>query len=253
LGIPKLKQETSVNYSLGVTFNPVSDFKLSVDAYQINVDNRITLTGAFGQDPYGNTIPVIQNLLTPYGANTARFFTNSINTKTIGLDVVATYKVGLEKGNLDFTLAANFNKTTVGDKLNIPAALQGQDSVYFSPAEKALIETGNPRAKANFAIQYRIGKFNAMVRETYFGEVTRNGFPFGIVQKHQGKFVLDLSAGYDITKNFSLTVGVNNVFDVFPDKQVYGNSYFGVFQYAPVQMGTTGAFYFARLNFKVSK
>jgi iron complex outermembrane receptor protein len=253
LGIPKLKQETSVNYSLGITFNPVSDFKLSVDAYQVDVSNRITLTGAFGQDPFGSTIPSIQNLLTPYGANTGRFFTNSIDTKTIGLDVVATYKAGLEKGSLDFTLATNFNKTTVGNKLNIPPALQGQDSVYFSPAEKALIETGNPRAKGIFSVQYRVGKFNALVRETYFGEVTRNGFPFGVVQTHQGKFVLDLSAGYDLSKNFSLTLGVNNVFDVFPDKQAYGNSYYGVFQYAPVQMGTTGAFYFARLNFHLSK
>jgi iron complex outermembrane receptor protein len=255
LGIPKLKQETSVNYSLGFTVNPSSDFKLSVDAYQVNVDNRITLSGSFGLDKYGYPDPVIQNLLTPYGATTARFFTNSINTKTVGLDIVSTYKLALDKGTLDFTLAANFNKTTVGDKINLPAVFQGkgQDSIYFSPAEKALIETGNPRQKGNFTVQYHIGKFSFLVRETYFGEVTRNGFPFGTIQKHAGKFVADLSVGYDITKQFSLTVGANNIFDVFPDRQVYANSYFGVFKYAPVQMGTTGAFYFARLNFRIGK
>ncbi|MFM7856077.1 MAG: TonB-dependent receptor [Flammeovirgaceae bacterium] len=250
LGIPKLKQETSFNYSFGFTISPSNNWKLSVDGYQIDVSNRIVLTGAFGQDPFGGVVPSIQNLLTPYGANTARFFTNAIDTKTTGLDVVSTYKLESGSGHFDFTLAANFNKTTVDSKLNIPPALKGQDSVYFSPAEKALIETGNPRAKGSFTVQYSIGKFSALARETYFGEVTRNGFPFGIVQKHEGKFVLDVSVGYDITKNFSLTIGANNLLDVFPDKQVYGNSYFGVFKYAPVQMGTTGAFYFARLNIK---
>jgi iron complex outermembrane receptor protein len=253
LGIPKLKQETSVNYSAGFTINPSSDLKISVDGYQVDVSNRIVLTGAFGQDPYGSTVPSIQALLTPYGANTARFFTNAIDTKTRGLDVVATYRLELNKGRLDFTLAGNYNKTTVGSALNIPTVLKGQDSVYFSPAEKALIETGNPRQKGNFTVQYHIGKFSFLVRETYFGEVTRNGFPFGKVQTHAGKFVADISAGYDFTNQFSLTIGANNIFDVFPDQQVYASSYFGVFKYAPVQMGTTGAFYFARLNFRLGK
>ena len=46
-------------------------------------------------------------------------------------------------------------------------------------------------------------------------------------------------------------MGANNLFDVFPDKQVYSNSYFGVFKYAPVQMGTTGTFYFLKAIIKV--
>ena len=43
----------------------------------------------------------------------------------------------------------------------------------------------------------------------------------------------------------------NNIFDIFPDKQVYSNSYFGVFKYAPVQMGTTGTFYFLKALIRV--
>ena len=59
-----------------------------------------------------------------------------------------------------------------------------------------------------------------------------------------------LSGSYTITEKLSLAVGANNLFDIFPDVQSSENSYFGVFKYAPVQMGTTGAFCFARLNYK---
>ena len=89
-----------------------------------------------------------------------------------------------------------------------------------------------------------------MVRNTYFGKVTKDGYPWGSIQEHTGKVVTDASIGYDITKNFNFTIGANNLFDVFPDKQVYENSYYGVFPYAPVQMGMTGAYYFARASFK---
>lgn len=61
--------------------------------------------------------------------------------------------------------------------------------------------------------------------------------------------VTDVSVGYDITKKVNFTIGANNLFDVFPDLQVYENSYFGVFKYAPVQMGTTGNYFFGRLNY----
>ena len=62
-----------------------------------------------------------------------------------------------------------------------------------------------------------------MVRNTYFK--TRDGFPYGSVQKFAPKVVTDLSVGYDITKKLNFTVGANNLFDVFPDLQVYENSY----------------------------
>ena len=90
-----------------------------------------------------------------------------------------------------------------------------------------------------------------MLRNIYWGEVTRDEFPFGTTQIHKGKVVTDLSLGYDIIKQLNLSVGVNNLLDKFPDQQVYENSYFGVFKYAPVQMGTMGRFYFARLTLKL--
>ena len=65
------------------------------------------------------------------------------------------------------------------------------------------------------------------------------------------KEVTDLSVAYKATSKIQFIIGANNLFDVFPDEQVYENSYFGVFKYAPVQMGTTGAYYFGRISYRL--
>ena len=258
LGIPKLTEEKSRNFGVGITLSPAKNFSISVDAYRVLVDDRIVLTGDLGYSPYGDPIPEVQAIFNNVGANSGRFFVNGVNTQTDGLDIVATYNVLLnESSKLDFSLAANLNKTqVVGGIQNIPTILNQQQETYFyetyfSSKERSLIETNAPRSKVNFTINYNVNKLSVMLRNIYWGEVTRDEFPFGTTQLHKGKVTTDLSLGYDIIKQLNLSVGVNNLLDKFPDQQVYENSYFGVFKYAPVQMGTMGRFYFARLTLKL--
>jgi iron complex outermembrane receptor protein len=252
LGIPELKEERSQNASVGFTFNPSPRLNLAVDGYLITVQDRIVLTGSFGQDAFGGPVPETQTLLLPFGAETASFLTNGINTETRGVDIVATYNLPINNSALDFTLAANYNKTQIVGDLNISDQLIGQEDIFLSPAGRASIETGRPRNKAVLGINYSTGKLNVLVRNTYFGKVIRDGFPFGEIQELTPKLVTDLSLSYNFTNTLGLTIGANNLFDVFPDVQIYPNSYFGVFKYAPEQMGMTGAFYFARLNVKLN-
>jgi len=136
----------------------------------------------------------------------------------------------------------------VGNNLNIPESLKGQEDIFFGPVERSIIETYSPRTKGSLGIIHRLGKFTNSLRFTYFGKVTRNGFPFGELQEHKGKVVTDLTLSYAVTKTFAITLGANNLLNVYPDKQVYANSYFGVFKYAPVQMGANGSYFFARLS-----
>ncbi len=248
LGIPQLKEETSVSASAGFTATPLENLSISVDAYIINVDDRIVLTGAFGNDPFGGPIPELVSLFQQVGANSGRFFTNAVDTETKGLDLIATYDLNLGQSDLRFSLAANFNDNEVQDRLNIPAALVGQEDIYFGPQERSLIETNNPDTKINLTLDYKIDRFSALLRNVYFGEITRDGFPFGDVQKHDAKIVTDVSLSYQINPNLGLTVGGNNIFDVFPDDQIFENSFFGVFRYAPVQHGFEGSYFFGRLS-----
>ena len=236
LGIEKLKEEKSLNASAGLTFRPLSRLYITADAYYIKVDDRIVLTSEFVN-------PLIQS----YGVEGARFFTNAIDTETKGIDVVATYKVFIGEGNLDISLSGNYTETEITG-YHFPEVFGGDRNEYFGPDQTNIIESLSPKTKASLGLVYNISKWNFLVRNTYFGKVTRDGYPFGSVQHHDPKLVTDFSVSYEILKNFSLTLGGNNIFDVFPDKQIYDNSYYNVFKYAPVQMGTTGANWFARLN-----
>ena len=250
LGIPELKEETSLNFSAGVTLKPSNEWLITIDAYIIDIKDRIIYTGNLGNDPFGTPIPELRDLFGLYGASTGRFFTNAVDTETVGFDVVADYTAELGSGVLKASLLYNYTITTVADELNaLPEAFAGQEDVYFGPQERSLIETNIPRYKGTLNLNYTLNAFNFLLRNTYFGEVTRNGFPFGIEQQHGGKTVTDASISYELSKGLTLVAGVNNLFDVFPDEQAYENSYFGVFRYAPVQMGTTGMFYFARLSY----
>lgn len=241
IGLPALKQETSANYSFGFTAKPAKNFVLTVDGYLIDINNRIVITSSI-TDPR----------ITALGVESGRFFTNAINTSTKGLDIVATYTLPFNKSSkLDIALASNFNKTSI-TKFQFPASLNGlnQDD-YFGPDQQSLIETNNPKSKHMLTLNQTCHKFNFMVRNIYWGSVTRNGFPFGVIQKHSAKVTTDVSVSYKIIPALSLSVGANNLLDVFPDKQAYENSYFGVFKYAPVQQGVLGSFFYARLNFAI--
>ena len=250
LGIPKLKKETSRNYSFGIVYSPTKKLHITADYYHIRIDNRIILTGNLGNDASGEPVPALRALFAQYGAQTGRFFTNAINTTTNGVDVVIDYDMNVGPGKMNLSLLYNYNDNKVDDQLNnIPPLFVGQEDVYYGPQERSLIETNTPKHKGTFAINYSLTKWNFLVRNTYFGEVIRDGFPFGGIQKHNGKVVTDMTVAYKITPKIQIALGANNLFDIFPDRQIYENSYYGVFKYAPVQMGTTGAYYFGRMSF----
>lgn len=251
IGIPKLKQETSKNATVGFTISPSKAFAITVDAYQIQVDDRIVLTGNFGNDAFGDPIPELRAIFATAGASTGRFFTNAINTRTRGIDLVISHKTSLGNGSLQTSFSGNYNKNEVTKVNPLSDKLAGQEDIYYGPQERSLIETNSPNIKSTLQFVYSVNKISFMYRNTYFGKVTRNGFPFGGEQVHAAKVVADITASYKITKALSATLGANNVFDVFPDKQIYENSYFGVFKYAPVQMGTTGRYMFARLSYNL--
>ncbi|MBP1166734.1 iron complex outermembrane receptor protein [Chryseobacterium sp. PvR013] len=237
LGFDKLKQETSVNASAGFTLRPLNKLSISVDGYWIKVKDRIVITSNI-TDPR----------LDQFNVESGRFFTNAIDTETKGVDVVVSYDLILGSGNLNINLAGNYTETKITD-FHFPENLGTPQNEFFGPDQINIIETLSPKTKASLGLNYGIGKFNFLVRNTYFGKVIRDGYPFGGVQEFSPKVVTDISVGYDITKNINFTVGANNVFDVFPDRQIYENSYYGVFKYAPVQMGTLGNYFFGRLNF----
>jgi len=278
LGIPKLKEETSVNYSAGFTLNPSKKFEITVDGYIINIDDRIVLTNNFT----GGSNATLQSLLNQAGAQTANFFTNAIDTRSRGLEAVFNYSFDINKVHqFKATAAFTYIKNEVRDSANGKPFIKassvlinsGQIGNYFNREDESRVEVANPISKANFMLSYKYKKLNAMLRFAAFGKTTYldpsinpanpGAFPINaftsnretLDQEFGGKVVTDLTVGYKLSKNFSLSVGANNLFDVYQDLHTHsGNVSLGRFMYSRrvQQMGFNGRFLFARLAFNIN-
>lgn len=233
-GIGRLRPEKSRNVSAGLVLTPSPKLTITADAYQIAIDDRIILSGIFGYDSTG-TRAAFNDALVNANATNAQFFTNAVDSRTRGLDVVVNYRNGLGRGTLSVGLAANFNQTSIR-ALKVPAAFQplqtddvpGND--YVDQRQLSLIETGNPKSKVILNTGYEIGKFNVLLRNVYFGSVKTYDYNFdelaegSVYMSFRPKTSTDLILTYKPTKNFMLTGGVNNLLNVYPD-DVYTATY----------------------------
>ncbi|HAI76260.1 MAG TPA: TonB-dependent receptor [Microscillaceae bacterium] len=267
-GIPSLKAETSVNLSFGIT-SKISDFlTLTIDAYQIDIFDRIVLTGQFQRGTTG-TGPLVAAILDGAGqteVNAAVFFTNAVNTRTQGLDVVLTAEPKLNKGSLAITLAGNFNQTFVQGDPKVSATLPADQfgNVLFNRQEKGRLERAQPRNKISLNVNYQVGRFGLNVRGTRFGEIAAlDPANPALDEFFDARLVSDISVSYKITKFLKATLGANNVLDTYPDKlrviqaprpdiltPTLDNSSFGRFVYsrAATQFGFNGGYYYLNLS-----
>ncbi|QJD94729.1 TonB-dependent receptor [Mucilaginibacter robiniae] len=252
LGIPKLKQETSHNYSLGFTSN-VGDFKLTVDGYLIDINNRIIYTGQFtgnSSSTASTQDQEIANILRLANATTARFFANAIDTRTRGIDAVLTYSHRIATGSLRADLSGTFAKTDLRGNVHTSALLAGKESTYFDDASRIYLESAVPQTKVNLSLNYGINKWNFFARGVYFGKVTEATNVVSAQDVYHGKVVTDVSASYRVVKNLNLTVGANNLFDIYPDNTSAANQSSGRFLWSRTaqQFGFNGRFLFTRLS-----
>ncbi|MCE6991260.1 TonB-dependent receptor [Dyadobacter sp. CY323] len=252
LGIPELKQETSINYSAGFT-GSFGKFKVTVDGYYVRIDNRIIYTGQFSGSNAATASPQdreIFQLLSQANAQTARFFANAIDTETKGIDAVLTYSERFGKSRFRADLSGTFVKTNIVGNVKASPLLAGKESTYFDPASRIYLESAVPRVKSNLTLSYNIGKFGAFLRNVYFGPVDAATNVEADAQTFGSKIITDLSLSYDISTSVRFTLGANNLLDVYPDETIGGNRGAGYFVYSRTgqQFGFNGRFAFARLS-----
>lgn len=245
VGIAQLKQETSLNGSAGFTFN-TGKFTATVDGYYISVKNRIVLTGNFSRDD----LPTDVQTDYPY-IDQVQFFSNAIDTRTKGVDVILSYNENLGSGKLTATLAGNYNDMEITN-VNTSDRLRGKEDIYLSQRERGFILASAPKTKVNLNLNYKINKFNANLQLVRFDKITLIGYD-NAEQVYNPKVTTDLSFGYEFSNHINLTLGSKNLFNRYPTLQTTqvttGNTESGGI-FDPVQMGFAGRQVFARLNFK---
>jgi iron complex outermembrane receptor protein len=259
LGAKPLDAEESLNYSIGAVFR-LGELSLTVDAYWINIDDRIVLSENLTQT---NVREYLQSLGF-IGSGGGRFFINGVDTETQGVDIVASYPWRSDRlGRFDFTVTANYNST---DVTRVPqtatlAALNPAPPL-FDRLNVLTLEKGNPEDKYSANVNWNLGGWGATLRAVRYGKVfspdsstgaTYAGIAGGYQPKDQwlgAQTLIDLEGRFAFTENIKLAIGAENVFDEYPDPAPValngtGNAPYS--NYAPY--GRAGRFVYGRLIF----
>ena len=212
-GAKVLGAEKSQNYGIGFIAKPVRGVTLTVDAYSIDVKNRIGISQNFTVT--AADVAAQPALLTVGVGGAVTYFTNAFNTVTQGVDVVATYRTALvEPGDLNLTLAYNYNKSRVTK----------YDKLVISDAQIDGVRSLAPNHRATLSAAWQHDRLSVNARENFYGtwrDAVDYPGPGGAVPSSQtfgSKFTTDLDVGYDVTKFLTLSVGGQNLFNTKPDK-----------------------------------
>jgi iron complex outermembrane recepter protein len=247
LGAEPLRPEKSTNLSLGLVLQPIEGLYVTVDAYRIEMDDRISLSENL-------TSTAVRNFLNTngfIGVGGGRYFTNAIDTSTNGIDIVGTYNWKLDASTLDFTFGYNYNKTKIDRIAPNPATLSAIDptAVRFGRVEIGRFEVGSPRDKFLLGGVWKFSHFEFSANATRYGDVTvRNNNP-AQDQTFGPEWTLDLSASYKFDK-WKFTVGGDNVLDAYPDEVLFANSTFGQIPYSnSAPFGFNGSYLYLKAGY----
>ena len=245
-GAIPLRPEESTNISAGFVLTPIDKLLITVDGYQIKVRNRIGISQQFNVT--AADIAKLPALAYVGAGGTVQYFTNGFNTKTKGVDVVASYPFSLgPAGTLDTAFAYNYNKTDVTKyNPNVISAARIIDIQHYAPNNRA-----------NFNASYGLGPIRAVLHENYYGTYRdENDYPG---QLFSAKWTTDLELGYQVFKNLLAAIGGRNIFNAFPDKiantaktQIYpstgGESDGEFYPRTGGPFGFNGAFWYVRVS-----
>ncbi|MFN3313816.1 MAG: TonB-dependent receptor plug domain-containing protein [Hyphomonas sp.] len=249
LGAQPLDAETSVNYALGGVFR-AGAFSLTVDAYRIEVEDRIVLSENLTA---GNVQAFLQQQGF-IGSGGGRFFLNGVDTETTGIDIIANYAFPeTEFGRFSAVAGANFNETKVTDVPAVPQLTALNPApVLFGRVNVLTYEKGAPKSKFTGQLNWDHGPFGATVRGIRYGEVLVPQANAANDYNLSEKTIIDLEARYTWRDTLTLAVGADNVLDEYPDAAPLGlngtgNTPFST--YSP--FGYSGRFVYtkATLNF----
>jgi len=246
LGGRPLKAETSTNYSLGTVIR-VGGFDLTVDAYQIDIENQIVLSELINRS-FSSQVAA---LLDPLGIQAARFFLNGVETTTKGVDVVGHYRWRTETaGAFDFTVAANFNDVEV-TKVPTSSSVLNPVPTLFARSRIETIQQGTPDTKVTASADWTSGRLGGTLRATYYGDVVQPGTTAAADYSTGAKTVVDLEGRFQLTDRVGLAVGVDNLLDEYPDAvpaTLNSNGVLGFPYYSP--FGFNGRYGYARVSLK---
>ncbi|HUO11969.1 MAG TPA: TonB-dependent receptor [Caulobacteraceae bacterium] len=250
-GFQPLKPEKSTNYSFGFVAHPVDRLQIAVDAYEIDITDRIVnsgfLLGSECSAPANGPCPAADLTVISPGVNAAiaahgnvldtgisytgiSIFANAADTRTRGVEATADYASDFGAwGHVDWSAGFNYNETAITKLRPLPAqvtnAAAGQTQI-LTPTALSALTTATPREKVILGAYYSLAKWSVNLRETVYGPSSQLVSVDGTGASYPGNpatdlkipvtGITDLDLGYRLTQALRLDVGANNLFDQRP-------------------------------------
>ena len=248
LGAEPLQAEESLSYSLGLVLQPADRLYVTVDAYQIEVDDRIVLSSNLT----GDAVRAFLEARGIFGVTGGRYFTNAVDTRTRGIDIVGSHSWPLANGSFDLTAGYNYSKTEITRIAPNPPELEsgGLNLERLDRAERGRIERGYPRDKFVLNGTWNLGDWTFLAGTTRYGSFETTPNNAANDQTYGAKWLVDLAATYHLDR-WSFTLGGDNVFNEYPDENLFGNSTNGQFPYNSASpFGFNGAYVYGRIAYR---
>jgi iron complex outermembrane receptor protein len=250
LGATPLRPEKSTNMSLGFTVSPASNFNVTVDGYIVNVDHRLALTGLLAGAGVNNIL--VANGFTP--GLTAQYFTNAINTRTSGLDIVGTYRKSLgDVGNLRLTAAFSLNSTKITHIIPNPAALSSLSPapVLFDATSQGFLTSAIPKNKLVLGADWTWNRIEINLHELHYGEFSVINNVAANSRTFPASWITNVDVKFKITDHVSLSAGAFNLFNHYPPATNIFAPQYGYNQYPRISpYGITGGSWYGKVQFE---
>ena len=202
VGGAPLKEEESVNLSLGFTSQIGDNTTLTFDMYHIEVDDRIYRTG---------------DIETEVGGSIS-FYTNAMDVEHQGFDLVLSSSFELISGmETEASLAYNHNSIDVTGQKTINGVKPVSDSLVED------IENNYPEDRWVLNTMTNINdKLSLMARLNFYGEHYDERGTIGADTNPSAEIdsiiYMDIELGYDVSENLRITAGGSNIFDEYVDE-----------------------------------
>lgn len=201
-----LRPEESVNFSLGLVLQPLPGLSITVDGYQIDIDDRIGLSTDFELTDGQRLELAAANVPLATELTHVRFYTNHFDTRTRGVDLVAAWRGGVGPGRLGLTLAGNYNETE----------FRAFDPALFNEPTRVAFLHNLPNVSTQLSADYEVGKWALTGRVRHFGDwtyVSSTSATNPVYEDIRAETFFDLIGSFRLSDGVSLTAGVENLFD----------------------------------------
>jgi len=255
LGAEPLKPEKSHNYTIGAVWSPTDALTLSLDAYQIAISDRIVLSSSIATTGAAVQAYLAANGVANLNYSGVSYFTNAADTRTRGIDFVASYLSDFgTAGTLQTTLSTNYNKNEVTKVRPNPAVLDALGATFHRLDRrdiKGLLADTTPRSKLILSELYNVGNWGVTGTVTRYGRYTAYNATNSLLdQTFTPKWILDLAVNYRL-QQWTFTVGADDALDTYPDRVIPGSDNNGTLPYSVyAPFGYNGAYVYGKVAYR---